>query len=246
MGSRSVVNNAVYEELGARWYYADDDPVALLRAEARARNPWIAETIARERDSRARVLDVGCGAGFLANDLGARGFDVVGLDLADDALAVAAAHDETKRVRWRRGEATLLPFERESFDAVCAMDLLEHVDRWQDVVKEAARVLAPGGLFFFHTFDRSFFSWLFVIKGVEWFVRNVPRDMHVLRHFIKPRELTGECTRAGLDVASMRGLMPNPLSRPFLEMLMTGIVSDDFEFRFSERPGLGYCGYARK
>ena len=42
-----TVDNEVYDRLGARWYEAQDDPVALLRAEARVRNPWIAETIKR-------------------------------------------------------------------------------------------------------------------------------------------------------------------------------------------------------
>jgi 2-polyprenyl-6-hydroxyphenyl methylase/3-demethylubiquinone-9 3-methyltransferase len=240
------VNNAVYERLGDRWYGASDDPIALLRAEARARNPWIAETVASERGPRARVLDIGCGAGFLSNDLAAHGFDVVGVDASEEALAIAAAHDRTGRAAWWRADARALPFAARSFDAACAMDLLEHVERWEEVVAEAARVLAPGGLFFFHTFNRSFLSWLVVIKGVEWFVRNVPRDMHVLRCFIKPEELVHGCARAGLTVESMRGLMPNAFSAAFAKMLVSGFVPDDLAFRFTRRPGLGYCGFARK
>ena len=42
---RGRVNNDIYHQLGERWYHAQDDPVALLRAEARARNPWIAGAI---------------------------------------------------------------------------------------------------------------------------------------------------------------------------------------------------------
>jgi 2-polyprenyl-6-hydroxyphenyl methylase/3-demethylubiquinone-9 3-methyltransferase len=38
---KGAVNNAVYDTLGRRWYEAEDDPIALLRAESRARNPWI-------------------------------------------------------------------------------------------------------------------------------------------------------------------------------------------------------------
>src|SRR5215470_10702573 len=41
------INNACYDALGERWYQAQDDPVALLRAEARHRNPWILEALAR-------------------------------------------------------------------------------------------------------------------------------------------------------------------------------------------------------
>src|SRR5690606_2421000 len=39
------VNNALYDTLGERWYTAQDDPVALLRAESRLRNPWVIQTL---------------------------------------------------------------------------------------------------------------------------------------------------------------------------------------------------------
>src|SRR5262249_27195284 len=123
---KTTVNNAVYAELGARWYDADDDPIALLRAEAALRNPWIASTIERELGpGPRRVLDLGCGGGFLANYLAARGFAVTGVDSAVESLAVAAAHDGTGRVTYRPGDATALDVPAGSFDAVCAMDLLE-------------------------------------------------------------------------------------------------------------------------
>lgn len=58
------VNNALYDELGERWYTAQDNPVALLRAEGRLRNPWIAMEIATRCGVGAAVLDIGCGGGF--------------------------------------------------------------------------------------------------------------------------------------------------------------------------------------
>jgi 2-polyprenyl-6-hydroxyphenyl methylase/3-demethylubiquinone-9 3-methyltransferase len=175
-----AVNNAWYGPLGARWYEADDTPIALLRAEARHRNPWIAETIGAVP---RRVLDLGCGAGFLANDLAARGHAVTGLDFEAENLAVARAYDRTGTARFVRGDVRALPFADASFDVVCAMDLLEHVDEPARVIAEAARVLAPGGTFFFHTFNRTWLANLVVIRGVELFVRNTPRDLHVLRLF---------------------------------------------------------------
>jgi len=65
------VNNAIYA-LGDRWYSADDDPVALLRAESRLRNPWVAARVVTSVGARARVLDIGCGAGFLAKQTRSR------------------------------------------------------------------------------------------------------------------------------------------------------------------------------
>ena len=42
---RKIVNNRIYEDLGEKWYKAEDDPIALLRAEARFRNPWVLENL---------------------------------------------------------------------------------------------------------------------------------------------------------------------------------------------------------
>lgn len=243
------VNNDIYRELGARWYHAEDDPVALLRAEAALRNPWIDAELARAFGPGPRdVLDVGCGAGFLANDLAARGHRVVGIDLSLEALEVARAHDRTGTVDYREGDAAAPDLPAARFDCVCALDLLEHVEVPEDVVAGAARVLRPGGLFFFHTFDRSWLSWLVVIKGVEWFVKNTPAHMHVLRYFIRPAELRAMCRRHGLEPVEIRGVSPR-IDRAFFQMLRTRTVPPAFRFVFGRSgrsPRTGYAGFARK
>lgn len=220
--------------------------MALLRAESRMRNPWIAEVLRQNFAGAAvRVLDVGCGAGFLSNHLAQAGHAVSGLDASAQSLAIARAHDTTGRVAYQTGDAYALPHPPASFAAVCAMDFLEHVDDPGRVVGEAARVLKPGGLFFFSTFNRNFIAWLFAIKGVEWFVKNTPPHLHELRYFIKPAELTAMCVTHGLQVEVLRGSRPC-LNQAFWRMVATGVVTDEFAFRFSQGTPLGYIGLARK
>lgn len=240
------VNNEIYAALGDLWYTSEDSPVALLRAESRLLNPWVvAEMTAKLGDRRCQILDVGCGAGFLANHLGALGHDVTGLDLSDDALAVAARHDPNHSVRYQRGDALKLPFTNASFDVVCAMDFLEHLESPERAIAEAARVLRPSGLFFFHTFNRNFLAWLVIIKGVEWFVRNTPPRLHVLRLFLKPAEVATMCRAHGLGGAELHGIRPR-LGWPFWRMLLTRNVPAKFAFKFARRTHLGFCGCARK
>ena len=240
------VNNELYQTLGERWYAAQDDPVALLRAESRLRNPWVAQEIARTfPGERCRVLDVGCGGGFLSNYLGERGHEVTGLDASTGALGVATAHDHSHSVRYIAGDALSLPFADASFDVVCAMDFLEHVEDPERAIAEAARVLKPSGLFFFHTFNRNFLSWLVIIKGVEWFVQNTPPDMHVLRLFVRPAEVERFCINHGLGSLEFRGVRPR-LGLPFWRLLLTRRVPRDFSFAFTRNTPLGFSGFARK
>ena len=148
----SRVNNAFYDELGDEWNHRCDHPIALLRAENRVRNPWILQEIGARIGAQAHVLDIGCGAGLLTNELAAHGHKATGVDLSEPSLEVARRSDKTKSVQYLNANGYALPCADKTFDAVAAMDVLEHVEKPEQLIKEASRVLKPGGLFFFHTF----------------------------------------------------------------------------------------------
>jgi 2-polyprenyl-6-hydroxyphenyl methylase / 3-demethylubiquinone-9 3-methyltransferase len=245
MSPKPVINNAFYDELGNKWYTASDDPVALLRAESRLRVPWVVEKVSKHI-SHAKVLDVACGAGFLSNALAMKGHQVTGIDLSVQSLEVAKKHDSTGTVNYLAMDAHHLGFPDATFEVVCAMDFLEHISDRDQIIKELGRVLKPGGLFFFHTFNRNFLTWLIVIKGVEWFVKNTPEHMHTYDLLLKPSELEAICVKNGFEIEEMRGVMPKIRSRPFFKLLVTRLVPSDFEFIFTSSTIMGYGGIARK
>lgn len=240
------INNAFYDDLHEMWIDSADHPVALLRAENALRNPWIQGILAKQFPYPCKVLDIGCGGGYLTNFLAKKGHFVSGVDLSEQSLGVAKKHDETKSVEYRRASAYELPFSDGIFDVVCAMDLLEHVEKPAIVITEAARVLKKGGLFFFHTFNRNFLSYFMVIKGVEWCFANAPRNMHVYPLFIKPEELKSLCENRGLQVKEIRGVRPDFSSSAFWKMVLTKTVAEDFHFVFTRSLRTGYSGYASR
>jgi 2-polyprenyl-6-hydroxyphenyl methylase/3-demethylubiquinone-9 3-methyltransferase len=241
------INNAVYDALGERWYSAQDDPVALLRAEATYRVPWLLHEMAhRCGPGPLRVVDLGCGAGFVANELARHGHEVTGVDASEASLAVAGRYDETRSVRYVIGDVRQVPLNDGVADVVCAMDLLEHVDDPAAVIAEASRLLKPSGVFFFHTFNRSWLAWLVVIQGVRWFVRNTPANLHVLHLFLRPSEVQAMAAACGLRVEEMRGFEPVLFSRAFLRLLVTRVVPKGFAFRFTRSTRIAYSGLAVK
>lgn len=242
---REVVNNAFYDDLGSQWYEAYDHPIALLRAENKARAPWVASQLTNHFTAPCSVLDIGCGAGFLSNCLAQHGHKLTGIDLSSPSLKIAQAYDTTHTAHYQKADACSLPFQQGQFDAVCAMDLLEHVEEPDRVIAEASRVLKPGGLFFFHTFNRTWLSWLFAVKGIEWFVPNTPCHIHLYRLFIKPSELTSYLHHNELKLSKIHGLMPR-MDKSFLKLLLRRGIPPQFSFKTISSLSCGYVGFAIK
>lgn len=237
-----TINNDFYDELAEGWYTATNHPIALLRAENAVRVPWIINQIG----SHKTVLDIGCGAGILTNALAKEGHTVFGIDLSAKSLEIAEQYDQTKKVTYQVANAYSLPYPDKSFDVVCAMDVLEHVEEPRLLISEASRVLVPGGLFFFHTFNRNPLSYLLIIKGVDWCVPNAPKNMHVYPLFIKPQELAEFCEEQDLQILQLHGFRPQIFSRAFLKMVFTRKVPNNFSFCFSKSLATGYCGCSQK
>jgi SAM-dependent methyltransferase len=91
----------------------------------------------------AATLEVGCGEGRVARDLVARGHTVTGLDASPTLVRAAAEADPASR--YVEGRAEALPFQDGACDLVVAYNSLMDVDDMPAAVREAARVLAPGG-----------------------------------------------------------------------------------------------------
>lgn len=241
------VDNSIYNQYGDRWYTAQDDPVALLRAESKVKKPWIEKKILQFFPNMPKadihILDIGCGGGFLSNALAMDGFSVTGLDISEQSLEVARRHDGSNSVAYLAADANALPFPDGKFSAVTAMDFLEHVENPGDILKEVSRVLKPGGLFFFHTFNRNILAYFVVIKLVEWLVKNTPKNMHVLRLFIKPKEMRAFCANANMEVREITGIKPVFGSIP-LRNILSGIVPESLRFETTSSLVLSYLGFA--
>ncbi len=95
----------------------------------------------------ARVLDVGCSAGLITNEIGAHAGLVVGTDL--DAAAVAHAAVGAQRASFVVASGLLLPFADSSFDAVVCNHVYEHVEDPHALLCEIHRVLRDGGSCYF-------------------------------------------------------------------------------------------------
>jgi ubiquinone/menaquinone biosynthesis C-methylase UbiE len=108
----------------------------------------LANALSYQVPAGRRVLDLGCGTGDLAIKAAACGFVVTACDISAAMLQRAVSADVQGLVDWVQLSPVWrrLPFEDQSLDAVLASSVLEYVEDPAAILREAARVLRPGGL----------------------------------------------------------------------------------------------------
>lgn len=255
------INNQIYDELAQTWWN-EKEFLHLLKVMV---NPWrvpyfknVLVQYYGQDLRKVRLLDIGCGGGVLAEEFAALGCQVTGIDISPRTIAVAQAHAALSGlpIDYRVGSGTSLPFEGSTLDAVSCCDVLEHILNWRQVLAEAARVLVPGGLFFFDTINRTMKSRITFIYGLQKspFTQLMPADTHLWDMFITPHEITSALREHGMTIQDMKGgkIAKNPLAtlwnvrRQKQGKITFAELGRRLELKLDTDLSLNYLGYARK
>jgi len=164
----------------------------------------------------ARILDVGCGGGILAESMARKGGQVSGIDVAPRVLSTAKLHLHESGLDIDYQEKTVEDQALETpagFDVVTCMEMLEHVPDPASIIQSVQELLKPGGNGFFSTLNRTPLAFALGIVGAEHIARLLPRGTHRYDRFIRPSELSAWLRKAGLEVKEIVGLHYNPLTK---------------------------------
>jgi 2-polyprenyl-6-hydroxyphenyl methylase/3-demethylubiquinone-9 3-methyltransferase len=234
------VDNQIYDQLADSWW-RKGGALSVLERLNPGRFAYLDQLLAKldRRYEDLEVLDLGSGGGLMSEAYAKRGAKVTGVDPSAASLdaARARARESDLSIRYEQGTGEAIPMPDAAFDLVSCCDVLEHVDELDCVAREIARVLRPGGFFFFDTINRTWLSWAVMIQLFQEWLRFVPPRTHDWQMFITPEELRASLARAGLATHDLTGLGPSLDPQRLGRLLLHGVTG-----RLDAEDGLALMG----
>ncbi|XWS33021.1 hypothetical protein CRYUN_Cryun22dG0041600 [Craigia yunnanensis] len=176
-----------------------------------------------------RIIDVGCGGGILSEPLALMGATVTGIDAVEKNIKIAHLHagldPTTSTIEYCCTTAEKLVDEQRKFDAVIALEVIEHVADPSEFCKSLAALTVHEGATVVSTINRSMRSYATAIVAAEYLLQWLPKGTHQWSSFLTPEELTMILKRASIDVKEMAGFVYNPINRRWS-------LSDDISVNF--------------
>jgi len=163
-----------------------------------------------------KILDVGCGAGIISEQLARIGASVVGIDACEENIEAAREHadldpglDTNLKYYCHTVEQHLENLE-DCYDAVVASEVIEHVENQQIFIRKCIEAIKPDGSIFVTTINRTSRSWLLAIVGAEYVLGLLPRGTHQWEKFVQPSELCRMVETEGCHTRSVQGMLYVP------------------------------------
>jgi 2-polyprenyl-6-hydroxyphenyl methylase / 3-demethylubiquinone-9 3-methyltransferase len=184
------------------------NPVRLKYIRDQIDQHWQVDECSRAPLVGKTALDVGCGAGLLAEPLARLGAKITGLDASPKLIAVAREHANSVEldITYRTGELSELEGQ---FDLITCMEVIEHVADPARFVRALAKRVAPGGLLILSTPNATGWSKLLMITIGEG-VGRIPRGTHDFDKFISPDRMKVLLCDAGLKCLDVEGIAWSP------------------------------------
>ena len=218
MVSSSIVPEeaARFGKLAADWWNPDGssailhklNPVRLKYVRDQIDQHWQCDECGRTPLVGKTALDVGCGAGLLAEPLARLGAKVTGIDASPEVIAVARDHAARQglEIDYNAGDVQALEGQ---FDLITCMEVVEHVADPRAFVRALAKRLAPDGLLIMSTPNATGWSRLLMIVVGEG-SGQIPKGTHDFDKFIGPDGLRQLLADVGLKCLDVEGIAWSP------------------------------------
>ena len=139
-----------------------------------------------------KILDIGCGTGFIANSIAKKGYDVTAIDIEPEGIKLAKKGTGKKRkVTFLVGDFFEFDFKKESFDCVLLTDVLEHIKEDDKLLRGIQKVLKKKGVL------------IILVPAIQFFFGYHDREIGHQRRYSK-KNLKKQLNSAGFSIEKMR------------------------------------------
>lgn len=243
----SVRNKEIefYSNLNDWW--GENCPQAQLHKFNKVRVNFVRKHLLKEYESSGKsadelfagmkVLDVGCGAGILAEGLGRLGMgSVTGIDPTPKCIELADAHlaldaELSQKVNYRNVSIEHVISEMEQsgkpeedclYDLVCCSEVIEHVNDQQGFLHKCIRMVKPGGHFFLSSIAKTPEGWFLNIVMGEYVLGLLPKGTHEWDLLITPETVEKHLSEVNCTTLAKTGAtILNPITREMGEIPYT-------------------------
>jgi 2-polyprenyl-6-hydroxyphenyl methylase/3-demethylubiquinone-9 3-methyltransferase len=203
----------IFSHLAHRWW-DETGPFKALHEMNPARLQYMLSHIRNhfKGDSDINILDVGCGGGLVCEPFSRLGYTVTGIDQSAEAIEVARHHatEQGLNINYLCNDLHELDGQ---YDIITLLEVLEHVEHPEQLLKSAVERLAPGGLIFFSTLNRTVFSYAAGIFLAERVLKWAPKGTHQWSKFLKPSEIIIPLQELGIPPIDIKGISWSVLNR---------------------------------
>jgi 2-polyprenyl-6-hydroxyphenyl methylase/3-demethylubiquinone-9 3-methyltransferase len=164
-----------------------------------------------------RILDVGCGGGILSEQLHEQGAIVTGIDSSSKSITIARQHAQEQNYNIKYINKSIFDItDCDSFDFIVCFEMIEHIDKPDDLIKKINELSAKKSGLFLSTINRNLKSFVLAKIVAEYVLNYVPRGTHQYSKFITPYELTKMLENNNYNLNGISGLDFNPIDESFI------------------------------
>lgn len=210
----------VFKDNATKWWNGKE--FSILRSMNELRVPFIVNGLSKPINE-AKILDVGCGGGILSEPLARLGANVLGIDPVFESINQAQIHSQTDldlkdRLEYKNcniEDLSTKPEHIESYDALVASEVLEHIQDVEGFLVHCSKVIKPRGSLFITTINQTPLSWLGVIFFGEYVLQQLPKGTHTYDMFVSVKGLRIMLERLGYHIKLVNGFMYEPVGGNF-------------------------------
>ena len=201
-----------FSSIAEEWW-KPDGKFKILHKILPIRIEYILNKIDNNKIKNLEILDLGCGGGLTCEPLARLGASVTGVDFVEENIKVAKNHaiQSSLNIKYFHNDIESIAIKKK-YDLILILEVLEHLDNWELLIKRIKKNLKPRGKIVFSTINKTQLAKITSIFIAEYILNWIPKNTHDYNKLIKPKDLIQVLKKNNFKINNIEGMNFNPLT----------------------------------